>query len=149
MDHDAEASAAWTTIRGRNGRAIRTNSFQHYAAGSRFVAVIDSNAQIGWWPAETWADPQQARRAMAAIWQAASNSTVVYADAYGPEYSFELTRGSVRADVEGTYVRMLQADGSELDGGSAYWCDDEWVEDPELVLGAICGAAAYLNQPVA
>lgn len=38
----------------------------------------------------------------------------------------------------GDYVRLVRPDGSEY----LYWHNDEWRDDPTLVMGAIINAAA-------
>jgi hypothetical protein len=48
---------------------------------------------------------------------------------------FEL-RYSADADEDLTYVRVCDPVGREV----AYWSDDEWREDPRLLMGAILGA---------
>ncbi len=37
------------------------------------------------------------------------------------------------------YVRVLAANGGEI----VYWTADEWRDDPEVVMGAICGAMLH------
>jgi len=60
---------------------------------------------------------------------------------YGPECAliahtgFEL-RYSANVDEDLTYVRVCDPLGREV----GYWVDDEWKEDPRIVMGAILGA---------
>lgn len=63
---------------------------------------------------------------------------------YGDEFVVYLRNGNTIhtdtfADHEAgsSYVRVCDLDGKEI----AYWSSTEWVEDPELVMGAILGAA--------
>ncbi len=43
--------------------------------------------------------------------------------------------------ISGEYVRLCDADGKEI----LYWDQDEWRDDPALVMGAIMNAAAGLR----
>ena len=143
--NDDEA-AAWTTIASSNGRTVRTNSHEGYADGCRFISVHDAGGtQLGWWPSEAWADPTQSTATMSTLWSLAAAGETVFDSEYGVELTIPLPNGEVRADPHGSYVRLLDADGGELDGGAAYWTSDEWLEEPELVLGAVLGAARSLT----
>lgn len=53
---------------------------------------------------------------------------------------FEL-RYSASADENLTYVRVCDPLGREV----GYWVDDEWKEDPQIVMGAILGALTRGN----
>lgn len=66
---------------------------------------------------------------------------------YGREFSWTTASGAqLRGDaVNGGHLRVLDVDGTELDGGSAYWVCDEWLAEPGEVLGAITGALAGLR----
>jgi hypothetical protein len=64
---------------------------------------------------------------------------------YGTECVIQLANGqTIRADTYdsnpagSSYVRVCAPDGDEI----AYWTYTEWAEDPQLVMGAILGAAA-------
>jgi len=53
-----------------------------------------------------------------------------------------LRSGSTSSDfVSGEYVRLCDPDGNEL----LYWDNEEWKEDPVLVMGAIINSAAGLR----
>lgn len=63
---------------------------------------------------------------------------------YGPEFVIELANGNTihtdtfdRNPGGSSYVRVCGPNGEEI----AYWVHDEWAEDPQLVMGAILGAA--------
>ncbi len=63
----------------------------------------------------------------------------------GPECVIRLGNGNtVCTDSYGSnpagssYVRVCAPDGREI----SYWTYTEWAEDPQLVMGAILGAAA-------
>ena len=43
--------------------------------------------------------------------------------------------------VTGEYVRILDANGVE----QGYWTSDEWVDDPQVVMGAIIGCLIGLG----
>lgn len=43
-----------------------------------------------------------------------------------------------------TYVRIVDLDGNEL----AYWDMQEWVDEPEQVMGAIMGAIASTSKEI-
>jgi hypothetical protein len=59
----------------------------------------------------------------------------------GDEIVFELDRGgAIRCPsepIDGFYVRITDIDGTE----TAYWDEQEFSDDPEVVLGAFLGAA--------
>jgi hypothetical protein len=64
---------------------------------------------------------------------------------YGTECVIQLANGNtIRTDTYdsnpagSSYVRVCAADGREI----AYWTYTEWAEDPQLVMGAILGAAS-------
>lgn len=49
---------------------------------------------------------------------------------------------SAEANPNGTsYVRVVDARGGEV----AFWISDEWAEEPEHVMGAICGAMSAVR----
>lgn len=63
---------------------------------------------------------------------------------YGIEFVLSLANGNtLRTDTfdanpaGASYVRVCDAAGTEV----AYWTAQEWADDPELVMGAIFGAA--------
>jgi hypothetical protein len=62
-------------------------------------------------------------------------------EGYGRECALGLTHGrQIRCcpdPVEGFWVRIVAADGSE----EVYWDEAEFADDPEVVLGALMGAA--------
>ena len=67
-----------------------------------------------------------------------------YQEDYGNECIIQLFNGySIRTDSSAdnpdgsSYVRVCDQNGEEI----AYWSCDEWAEDPQLVMGAILGAA--------
>lgn len=139
---------AWCTVTGANGWSLRTNSYEDLPDGSRFVAVLDSAGnQQGWWESTAWASPGTVQVTLAAIGALVSDHDIVGDDEYGHEYRWGLTHGSLRVCPNGSYVRFCDADGEPVDDGSAYWVCDEFVEDPELVMGAVLGVAQDLNAP--
>lgn len=142
---ELDESTAWFEITSTAGLTLRTNSSTDYEPGARFVAVLDaSGTQLGWWVSESWGGESQARQVMSQIWELASSGATAYAAGYGIERTFDLPHGAVRVGLDGNYVRMVDADGEEHDEGSAYWDVQEWVSAPELVMGAIFGAAGDL-----
>lgn len=128
-------------IRTRSGRAIRTDSYDQRSGGASYVAVEDEHGEeIAVWVSSEWANPATAKTTMVAILRAAG------ADLSGDEQVLLLLGGArVQGSADGSDVRLVGADGREVDGGSAYWVYDEWVEDPELVMGAILGGAKSLT----
>lgn len=67
---------------------------------------------------------------------------------YGDECVLTLDNGmTLRTDTYAdhpagaSYVRVCDPDGNEV----AYWTYTEWQEDPQLVMGAIFGAAAHVE----
>lgn len=145
-EQDLNERTSWTTLTCGNGQTLRTNSYDGYEAGCRFVAVLDADgAQLGWWPSEAWADPDRSTAVMSALWTSASGGGTVLDAEYGVELVVPLAGGEIRADPAGSYVRLLDATGAEVDGGSAYWTVEEWLADPELVMGAVLGAACALS----
>lgn len=137
-------------IRSTAGFSVVTNTYEAHPEGSSFVVVLDPAGEpVGQFEAGEWGDPERAGKVMAEIWRLASSGWVEWTVGYGHEYVFAVSdayqdrdvAGYVRCDVTGTVVRCLDADGNDAAGGSAYWMDDEWVEDPELVMGAILGCA--------
>jgi hypothetical protein len=132
---------AWCRIPSTHGTALVTNSAQWSPDGATFVAVEAAGRRVGWWPSLAWADAATVCDTLAAIFTAAASGTVHCAD-HGLEWRMDLPSGSLRGCPSGTHVRVCDEQGSTLDGGSAYWVCDEFVDDPELVMGAVLGAAA-------
>lgn len=69
---------------------------------------------------------------------------------YGEEVAIKTTDGrELRSGagapgdstVTGEYVRILDAEGRE----QGYWICDEWVDDPQVVMGAIIGCLLGLG----
>lgn len=142
-----EPHGQWLTLRGVNGRCVRTETSESYSTGARFVAVDlgDGGAPLAYATSDQWGDPTTGHQVMADLWAAATDELAVCDAEFGVEWTFALARGAVRCCPLGTYVRVVDADGRPLVDGSAYWVLDEWAADPELVMGALLGAAAQLQ----
>lgn len=138
------AADAWHTVAGSNGRRVRTNSYDDHPDGARFAAVLpaDGDTPLLHLLAEQWADPATGEATMARLWHTAADGHTEWSDSYDVEIVFALADGgAVRCCPAGSYVRITDPDGEEFDDGSAYWIADEWRAEPELVMGAILGAA--------
>lgn len=136
----------WITFTGLNGLTLRTSSFEGYAAGSRFVAVDDrAGKPVGVWLSESWGEEGRAEDVMRTIWFTAADGETIWDDEYDVELTFNVAGGAVRCCAEGSYVRLVDGDRMPLLDGSAYWVADEWVDDPELVMGAICGLLTTIS----
>lgn len=136
---------AWCSIELASGTTLRTNSFEDSPEGSRFLSLhAPDSTPLGWWATETVASSQDASELLTTLAHAA-RAEERWDDEYDVELHLALPAGALRICPDGTYIRVVTADGAELDGGSAYWTADEIAENPGEVLGAVLGAAHSLT----
>lgn len=138
----------WVFVECANGRTLCTNSYEQYAPGSRFLAVYEGDARLGWWLSESWGDPQRSAAVITEIFELAARGKSDEDPDYGTEWVIELADGAVELRVAsaGTHIRAV--DATQADGllrrlghraDEVYWLIDEWTKKPEKVLGAVLG----------
>ena len=133
---------AWFEVVGCNGARLRTNAYDDFPDGARFVALLAAGEQVEWQAVESWADdPERSAAGLAALWRAAARGETDWSDDYGTELVFVTATGALRAAPDGGDVRVVERDGTTADGGSAYWTPEEIAEDPVLCMGAVVAAA--------
>lgn len=132
----------WIEIVGSNGRRLRTNSAESSPEGVGFVAVVDERGLTHCHVfTEAWAgNAPMAAIQLAVVFTVAANGECLCDPEYGGEFVFALGLGAIRCGADGSYVRLVDLNGQEIDG--CYWTEDEFAEDPTCVTGALLGAAA-------
>ena len=131
-----------------NGMTLRSGCrLNRWSAGDYVRLCLADGSERSRWDSFQWAvDPVGV---MAAIVKAAANDEasklvdkeVVVRLADGSSLRsgvYEARRGGPAA---GEYARIVEANGQEY----LYWDSSEWLDDPELVMGAIINTAAGLR----
>lgn len=135
-------AGGYCIIGGANGVQLVTNTYEQ-AAETEWLEVRNPARSGSHWSVSAWVMTYKVvQRFMNEL-----GAVEVDDPEYGRELSWTTASGAqLRGDaVNGTYLRILDTDGTELDEGSAYWICDEWLAEPGEVLGAITGALAGLR----
>lgn len=126
--------------------SIVASTYETDEAGSRYLAVERRTGHPagsdGWarsWSVltEAWAgDPDRVAADLVAF-AGALDATVQVSDDWGVEHVWESETGlELRICAQGSYLRV----GYDVDDdGPAYWTQDEFAEEPVLVVGALVG----------
>lgn len=130
-DQHAERNGQTFTVLG----AVDPKTYDATECGEMFSIRFADGVQIDAWPEEVESAMNEARLVNndEEVVVKLADGCTLRSGVYDPHKEGALTSGE--------YVRLCDPDGEEI----LYWDQEEWANDPALVMGAIMNAAAGLR----